>query len=498
VSGRRSSHGRTLLGACCESSSAAAVARNSLPPVRFLFTTLQHRESDFYGRVGAILAQRGNDVEHVTFSRRAAAVLRRRGFTTHCLPELMASLGPLDLEHEAGRIERTYEMPSLRDVYRTDPPCEGRTEAWCVERTVRHFLALERIVDEGNPQVIVPEVGSETLRTAAHLIGVQRGIPVLFLLYTIFPQPLRLYRDTLHAPIVPPAEVRQPTAAEREEVEGFIADFTERATPIRAYREPGVTPGKLSELARHLAVRALYDRDNDYLRPGYFVTNYVRKQVRRSVAERLYEPLEARSRPFVYFPLHVTDDYKIRRVVPHCVHQDAIVEQVADALPQGYDLVLKEHPLSIGWNPLGMLRRLSAIDNVRLVHPYTSSHELISRSHAVAVIGSTVGLEALLYAKPVMTIGQPFYSGYAITLDVDSFRELREAVPALLGFRPDRDRIIAFLRAAMQRCRPGKPVLVDHSDENALALASSLDAAGREAASDPVPRVGAGLSGLRR
>jgi hypothetical protein len=466
--------------------------------VRFLFTTLQHRESDFYGRVGAILARRGNDVEHVTFSRRAAAVLRRGGFPAHCLPEAMGALGPFDLEHEVSRIERTYEMPSLRDVYRTDPPCEGRAEAWCMERTVRHFLALERILDDCDPQVIVPEVGTETLRTAAHLIGLHRDIPVLFLLYTIFPQPLRLYRDTLHAPIVPPAEVRPLAAAERSEVERFIAGFIERATPIRAYREPSITPSKLGGLARHVAVRALYDRDNDYLRPGYFVTNYVRKQIRRSISERLYEPLEEDSRPFVYFPLHMTDDYKIRRVVPHCVHQDAIVEQVAAALPQGYDLVLKEHPLSIGWNPVGMLRRLSATDNVRIVHPYTSSHELIRRSAAVAVIGSTVGLEALLHAKPVMTIGQPFYSGYGITLDVDSFRELREAVPALLAFRPDRERILAFLHAAMQRCRPGKPVLVDHSDENALALAASLDAAGREAASSPMPRLGEGVSGLRR
>src|SRR5262245_25280808 len=394
----------------------------------------------------------------------------------------MSALPPFDLEEEIRRLERTYELPSLRDVYRTDPPCEGRTESWCVERTVRHFLALERILDDARPDVIVPEVGTETLRTAAHLIGVRRDIPVLFPLYTIFPNPLRLYRDTLHAPIVPPAELRPLEPAERVEVEEFIAGFTRRASPIRAHREPSVTPAKLRELGRHAVVKAVYDRDNDYLRPGWFVTNHVRKRIRRSAAQRLYRPLGDSSRPFVYFPLHVTDDYKIRRVVPHCEHQDAIVGQVAAALPQGVDLVLKEHPLSIGWNSVGMLRRLSAAGNIRLVHPHMSSHELIRRSEAVAVIGSTVGLEALLYAKPVMTIGQPFYSGYGITLDVDSLRELREAVPGLLAFSPERERILAFLHAAMQRCLPGKPVLVDDSDENALALADSL----------------AGVNGLRR
>jgi hypothetical protein len=465
--------------------------------VRFLFTTIQHRESDFYGRVGTALVRREHEVTQVTFSRRAATVLRRRGFTAHCLPDAMASLGPFDLEREARRIERAYETPSLRDVYRTDPPCEGRPERWSIERTVRHFLALERIFDASDPEVVVPELGTETLRTATHLIGLRRGIPVLFPLYTLFPQPLRLYRDTLHAPIVPRAEVRPLGASERSEVERFIGDFTARATPIRAYREPRLTARKLGELGRHLVVRGLFDRDNDYLRPGWFITHHVRKQVRRSFLRRLYRPLD-HERPFVYFPLHVTDDYKIRRVVPHCANQDAIVEQVAACLPHGYDLVLKEHPLSIGWNPLSLLRRLSAIDNVRLVQPHTSSHELIRRAEAVVVISSTVGLEALLYGKPVMTLGQPFYSGYGVTVDVDSLRELREGIPQLLDFRPDRDRTLAFLYAAMRSCRPGKPVLVDDSHANAMNLAESLDAGAREAAASRLAHVEQGLSGLPR
>jgi hypothetical protein len=91
-----------------------------------------------------------------------------------------------------------------------------------------------------------------------------------------------------------------------------------------------------------------------------------------------------------------------------------------------------------------------------------------------------------MYARPVLTLGQPFYSGYGITLDVDSFREIREAVPALLRFSPDRERILRFLHAAMRRCYPGAPVLVDSSNANAAALAGSLDAAVKD---DPGGRV---------
>jgi capsule polysaccharide modification protein KpsS len=211
------------------------------------------------------------------------------------------------------------------------------------------------------------------------------------------------------------------------------------------------------------------------------VTRYIAQRARRGLTRIFYRPLDGGSqRPFVYFPLHVTDDFKVKRVIPHCAEQEYLIRQVADALPQGYDVVLKEHPVSIGQNPIGMLRRLARIENVRLVNPYTSSHELIRRAEATVVISSTVGLEALLYGKPVLTMGQPFYSGYGLTVDIDSFREIRGAVPAVLGFEPEREEILKFVHAAMRSTWEGAPAGVDSSQENAARLASSLDAAARQ------------------
>ena len=73
------------------------------------------------------------------------------------------------------------------------------------------------------------------------------------------------------------------------------------------------------------------------------------------------------------------------------------------------------------------------------------------------MISSTVGLEALLYEKPVLTLGDPFYAGFGVTLDVHSFAEITERVPELLRFRPDPERIRRFLHAAMRNCYPGAP-----------------------------------------
>lgn len=461
--------------------------------MRILFTTLQQVESDFYGRVGEELRRLGHDPIHLTYSRRAADVLRRRGSESLCLPDLMASVELEDPEREAARIEAEYRVPSTRSLYLPDLACERRSESWSIERTVRHFLAIERLFDDLAPEAVVPEVGTETMRTAAHMIGVRRGAPVLFLFYTIFPRPLRLYVDTMHASIVDPEELTEPSPSERSELDDFIARYKASGTPIRPYREPLTGAGARS-LARHIVVKALWDGDNDYLRPGRWLLERFAERARSAVAGRFYTEVDS-SRPYVYFPLHVTDDYKIKRLVPHCADQGSLVEQVALALPAGVDLVTKEHPMSVGRTPLSLIRRLSRIPNLRLVDPYTSSHDLIDGSRGVAVIGSTVGLEALLYDKPVLTLGQPFYAGMGVTLDVDSFRDLRQAVPELLAFRPDRGRIERFLHAANRRCMPGAPALVDRSDANAAVLAASLHQTLRTSGASGPARGPAGSSG---
>src|SRR2546428_778722 len=180
----------------------ADVRRAGRRLMRFLFTTLQTYESDFYGLVGAELVRRGHKVSHLTVSRRAAKLLRAQGVDVRCVYDVIASLPAAETSAETARIETEYGLPTIRDAYRGDRPCEGKPEEWCVRRAVDYFRAVERVLDEAEPDALVPEVGSEGVRIAMHPVGVARRIPVLFLLLAVFPRPLRLYVDTLDAPIV--------------------------------------------------------------------------------------------------------------------------------------------------------------------------------------------------------------------------------------------------------------------------------------------------------
>src|SRR5436190_17078391 len=104
--------------------------------MRFLFTTLQTYESEFYARVGIELAAHGHDLSHVTVSRASARALLDQGIDARCLADVAASAGePADLEAEVERLEQTYDLPHIRDVYRADWACDGQSEQWCVART---------------------------------------------------------------------------------------------------------------------------------------------------------------------------------------------------------------------------------------------------------------------------------------------------------------------------------------------------------------------------
>ena len=86
------------------------------------------------------------------------------------------------------------------------------------------------------------------MRTAAHLIALDRGVTTLFVFLTIFPRPLRLYIDTPHAPLVDADEVRPLEPAERAEVEAFVRSYIDRDRPTLAAPEGDDYPGEAPRL----------------------------------------------------------------------------------------------------------------------------------------------------------------------------------------------------------------------------------------------------------
>ena len=207
------------------------------------------------------------------------------------------------------------------------------------------------MLDELQPDVLVPEVGNETIRIAAQHVALDRDIPVLFLLYTIFPRPLRIEIDDVRTRLVDHGEPRELHPDELAELDAFSAEFRAHETPIRPHREAPLRLGAPASLRATWRSKRIWDRDNDYLRPGRWLVAQTAEHLRRPFARRLYR--RVRRAPYVYFPLQVVDDYKLARLTPHLIDQASLAAQLASALPPGHELVVKEHPMSIGRNKLG-------------------------------------------------------------------------------------------------------------------------------------------------
>lgn len=121
---------------------------------------------------------------------------------------------------------------------------------------------------------------------------------------------------------------------------------------------------------------------------------------------------------YIFVPFQVHDDTQVLLHSPWLADMSALyalLESSINTLPTHYCFVIKEHPSD----------KLS-YPQLHNKHPRivfangNNTQELIEQSQAVATINSTVGIEALLLKKPVITLGNAFYNIEGIVYHVEN------------------------------------------------------------------------------
>jgi len=114
----------------------------------------------------------------------------------------------------------------------------------------------------------------------------------------------------------------------------------------------------------------------------------------------------------IYIPLHFSPEATVDYWAddPDLVFQDdAIIKLVTDA-PPNLNLLIKEHPGMYLRRRFDFYEKLKHLSNVILIHPYESSNTLLNRVENVLVITGSVGVEALLRKKRVLSLSKNYYS----------------------------------------------------------------------------------------
>jgi hypothetical protein len=310
----------------------------------------------------------------------------------------------------------------------------------------RAAIEMESLFDRAKPSLVVGFICVTIGDYMAELVAKQRGIPFLNL------RPTRIRNffyggESVHEPSARLEETYQAfLSSGLPEKSGRLAMNTieetrsghalyEGVIPLAAQvpdRNSGATTAATAPAAPVSTVKTnrfkricrdiwmyqygKYRFDNHY--EGHFAPhwfNWVKKPVRLWLTDRalkaryISDPSELEDLQYAFYPMHKEPEVTLLVYGKPFLNQVEIVRNLARSLPMGMNLVIKEHPMAIGYRAASYYRKLLEIPNVVIADPTLTSRDLLTNTKLVTVIGGSIGLEALVRKIPVLHFGNlPF------------------------------------------------------------------------------------------
>ncbi len=197
---------------------------------------------------------------------------------------------------------------------------------------------------------------------------------------------------------------------------------------------------------------------NDYKFKNKTTIRAIQEEIKRIINRKRVQNDKLYAKPdlddkYIFFPLHLEPEMATMIKAPFYINQLALIENIAKSLPIGLKLYVKDHPSMVlsGGRSISYYKKLQEIPNLKLVHPSIDSYELIKNSQLVATITGTVGFEALLLKKPVITFGDVFYNKMSMVTECENIEGLPHIVQQLTtSYQHDEKELINYLTAIFE------------------------------------------------
>lgn len=164
--------------------------------------------------------------------------------------------------------------------------------------------------------------------------------------------------------------------------------------------------------------------------------------------------------PFVFLPLAGQPERTSNPQAGIFANQMIMAKMISNSLPEGWSLVIKEHPNQ--FHPefaVNMCRsmeyylELAVTPQIHFVDTNTDPFDLIDKCSAVATTGGTAGLEAVARGKPTVLFGDAWYRdcpGVFRVRDLAEVKKFFEAPPLV-----SEDGFGLFIQAVLSTCKKG-------------------------------------------
>lgn len=186
--------------------------------------------------------------------------------------------------------------------------------------------------------------------------------------------------------------------------------------------------------------------DFSYIKPWNSLRDSLKRKARNIFGfDELYDKINLEEN-FVFFPLQSEPECSLLVLAQFKNNQLEAIKQVSYSLPVGYKLYVKEHPQMVMYRLRSYYKEIKKIPGVKLVDPQTISYELIKKARVITTITGTVGWEAVLLKKPVITFGSIFYNQLSFVKKCRAYEDLPFLVKEQIdNFKYDEDELLAFL-----------------------------------------------------
>lgn len=338
---------------------------------------------------------------------------------------------------------------------------------------------MESLFDKVCPEVVVGFICVTFLDYIGYIISRARGIPYLNLRTTRIGN-----RITAASSLLDPSpelkktfnEIYLDGSAHLSEAKDYIFQIREGDGRYEGVIQPSSKPAQVISKRKSLFLSATnfiynlikyhtgpYAKDNHtpgLVRPLIYQTilNPIRALRAESLLSHNYVKTEdLKDQRFAFFPLHTEPEVSQLVYAQPLVNQIEIIRIIAYSLPADMLLVIKEHPWMVGKRRLGAYKKLLDIPRVRFASPALSAREFIQKADLVTVLTSSVGLEATILGKPVLSFGHAPFNVLPdrIVLRAKDLLNLQNTIlDFLTNYRSDEKAILAYISAVIATSFP--------------------------------------------
>lgn len=412
---------------------------------------LQLDEAPLFVRMAQkLFIEHGVEVSGVTLGGRWSPEIKASNIKPYNISEFMAGffkkfLSPSEIEIY---VKKFGDLGLIRAMH-IDRFLGDNNRETLQKWIIGHLKFYEEYFERERPDFFVGPGIAFLTHLAAYLVGKTKDIPYLAMLTTRTPDDrfavCRNLHDRWDLVYKIYKELNAKSLLPSKDAQLFIKEFREKpvapAYMKLPYQKRTIQKTQIKKFFSRLKLYYLDgwgDFQFDYYThsPFYYVRRDLSKIVKSHLAikSKMFSLFHEYDK-FVLFPLHLQPEASTMVMARFFVDQVAVVENIAKCIPLSHVLYVKEHMSALGMRKRQKeyYQRISRIPNVRLIHPAEDTQMLIRKADAVVTLTSTMGWEALLHGKPVISMGDVFYNDSGLTYRIRSYDELETLLPQILN-----------------------------------------------------------------